>query len=544
MGLKKHLWFLFVLLALGLFAMKTFWGPEYFDGHDAQAHIVRLYQYDLALKDGQFPPRWAGGLLAGRGYPVFIFAYPLPYALAEGFHFLGFSLAVSLKLVFVLAYLASGLAAYYFASQYWRSRLAGFISALLWSWAPYIFVKIFVTASLGVVVSYVFIPLFFLFLYRLLEKPNLRHSLFLSLSATGWILSHEITPLVFFPLILIFFLAHWLRSDHKRLSLKFLVLSSCLALGLSAWFIVPALVELKFTHFAEFVTHAYASQFVSFERLLYSKWGTDAPGWGDNPLSQQVGVAQWLAVFLAWLWFLIKRSKPRQILPFILSYPLAIFLMLKISQPVWDKLPLLPLVHIPWRFLSLAVFTAALCAGYLVKNISRISLKFLVFSLLVLLTIYGNRNHLRINQPVVYPPEFFINYTGVATGWNEHLPIWVKEIPRTFPENKYQIISGDCQVAKSEFKSNLQRLGLDCQSQTVLQLNTAYYPGWQTWLDSSNRTEEVKQNLDQSNGMIQVTLSPGSHQLKLEFQDTPLRQVTKIVSLFSLIATVWLYFRK
>ena len=76
---KKHLLALVILLGLGLFAMKTFWGPHYFDGHDAQAHLIRLYQYDLALKDGQILPQWAAGLLAGRGYPMFIFAYPLPY---------------------------------------------------------------------------------------------------------------------------------------------------------------------------------------------------------------------------------------------------------------------------------------------------------------------------------------------------------------------------------------------------------------------------------------------------------------------------------
>ncbi|MCG2691460.1 hypothetical protein L6272_01390, partial [Microgenomates group bacterium] len=111
--LKKHLLALIILLGLGLFAMRTLYGPEYFDGHDSVAHLVRLYQYDLALKDGQLPPRWAGGLLAGRGYPVFIFAYPLPYFIAEAFHLIGFSLAVAIKLTFVLSYLVSIIGMYF-----------------------------------------------------------------------------------------------------------------------------------------------------------------------------------------------------------------------------------------------------------------------------------------------------------------------------------------------------------------------------------------------------------------------------------------------
>ncbi|MBU1085381.1 hypothetical protein KKB06_03465, partial [Patescibacteria group bacterium] len=195
--MKKNCLYLVILIFLSFFAMRTFFTPDYFDGHDAQSHLIRLWQYDKAIKDGQFPPRWAGDLLAGRGYPVFIFTYQLPYALAESFHLLGFSLPISIKLTFIISYLASTLAMYVFANQYFKSRLSGFISAISWSWAPYIFVKIFVTASLGVVVSYAFIPLVFLFLYRTLSKPNLKSSLFLAIFMSAWILSHLGTLIIF-----------------------------------------------------------------------------------------------------------------------------------------------------------------------------------------------------------------------------------------------------------------------------------------------------------------------------------------------------------
>ena len=145
--MKKHFWFLLPLLIFGLFAMRTFWGHEYFDGHDSQAHLVRLYQYDIAIKDGQFPPKWAGGLYGGRGYPVFIFAYPLPYAIAEVFHLSGFTLPVAIKLTTILAYLTSTLAMYFLSLELWKSKKAGFLSAILWSFSPYMFVKIFITGS-------------------------------------------------------------------------------------------------------------------------------------------------------------------------------------------------------------------------------------------------------------------------------------------------------------------------------------------------------------------------------------------------------------
>jgi len=533
---KKHLWFILPLFFLGLFALKAFWGPNFYDGHDAQNHIVRLYQYDLALKDGQFPPRWAGNLMAGYGYPVFIFAYPLPYAISEAFHLLGFNLAVSIKLTLALAYLTSILAMYFFTTNYWQSRKAGFLSALLWAYAPYMFVKLFITASLGVVVSYAFIPIFFLILFNLVTKPNLHNSLYLSLAASAWLMSHSFTPIIFSPLILLFLLFNLKKSKSTPI-LKYIVISILFTIGLTAWYLLPALTELKYTHFAEFVTHAYNQQFVSFQRLIYSKWGTGAPGWSDNPLSQQVGLAQWLAIALSSI--LILKHKSKQLLPFLITFFLSIFLMLSISKPVWDNLPLLATVHIPWRFLSLSVFTAAVSVGFILTTKLKPIIKNSAAILLIFLALYGNRNHLRINEVRKYDQQFFQNYTSVATGWNEHLPIWIKDIPKQFPQSKVDILSGNCNINNLKYKSNLQSFTTDCTESSTLQLNTAYYPGWQIIVNNQDITDKVKAKLGSSNGIIQFSLNPGQYQIIAQFKDTPLRRLTKYLSLLALILVIY-----
>lgn len=496
---KKHLLALCILLGLSLFAMKTFWGPHYFDGHDAQAHLVRLYQYDLALKDGQFPPRWAGGLLAGRGYPVFIFAYPLPYFIAEAFHLIGFSLAVAIKLTFVLSYLVSVIGMYF---------LSGFVGAILWGFAPYMFVKIFITGSLGVVVAFAVIPWFF---WALKQKRWLAASLFLSL----WIMSHPGKLVIFGPLILLFFLAY--LKNYRQLLLSFL-----LAFGLSAWYFLPANLELKYTHFNEFVSHNYVNDFVSFSRLLYSKWGTNAPGWGNNPLSQQVGIAQWLAIGLAAIYW-------RKLWPYLLVFGLSIFLMLEPSKFIWDLPTPLQSVSTPWRFLSLAVFSSALVGAWAVKLIKAKIWRYLAAGLLVILALYGNRNHLRINDIRNYDLNFLQNYTGVATGWNEYLPIWVKDTPHEFPQNKLEVLSGDCQIDYPAVK---------CLTYSTLQLNTAYYPGWQVKIDN-----QITQIEPTENGLISFSVASGNHQIESKFTDTPLRRNSKIISFVTLFFIIIYYSR-
>lgn len=471
---------LLLLLLLGLFAMRTFWGPEFYDGHDSQAHIVRLWQFDKALKDGQLPPAWAPDLYAGRGYPVFIFTYPLPYIIAEGFHLTGINLAVSLKLTIVLAYLTSLIGMYF---------LAGFTGAILWGFSPYMFVKIFITGSLGVVVAYAFIPWFF---WALKRKHWCLTSLFLAL----WILSHVGKLIVFSPLI------GWFWLKNLKYSRQFL-LSVILALGLSAWYFFPANFELPYTHFKEFVSHNYSNDYVSFSRLIYSKWGTNAPGF-DNPLSQQVGIAQWLVIGLSLFYW-------QKLWPYLLVFALSIFLMLKPSQFVWDLLPPLQVVATPWRFLSLAIFTAALIGGQIIRLIKAPIWRNLAAGLLIALALYGNRNHLRINEVRVYNQEFFNNYTGVATGWNEHLPIWVKEV--------------DYEKPKTRLLSN--------------QINTLYYPGWQVKLDG-----HPVPIWPSSNGLIEFSLPSGEPQITAEFLPTWWRRLALGVSLLTAGTMLWRFKKK
>lgn len=465
---------LLVLLLIGLYAMRTFWGPEFYDGHDSLAHIVRLQQFDKALKSGQFPPQWAPDLYASRGYPVFIFAYPLPYFAAEGLHLAGFSLAVSLKLVLVAAYLIS-LAGMYF--------LSGFLGAILWGIAPYQFVKIFITGSLGVVVAFAFIPWFF---WAVKQKKWLAAAVFLTL----WILSHPGKLVIFAPLLALFF---WLDLKHWRQWL----ITGLLALGLSAWYFLPANLELPYTHFKEFVGRQYQNDFVPLSRLLYSPWGTNAPGWGNNPLSQQVGIAQWLAVVLGLVFW-------RKTWPYLLVFGLSIFLMLESSRFIWDWPTPLQAVSTPWRFLALAVFSSALIGSLAVKNIKNYVLRITCYLLLIILAIYNSRNYMRINDKRVYDQEFFDNYTGVATGWNEHLPIWVKTVDEG--------TAGQVPVN---------------------QLNTLYYPGWQVKVNG-----EPVPIWPSENGLIEFATPSANTKIEAEFRATPLRKISKIISEVTLLIMI------
>ena len=85
--------------------------------HDGQDHVARIANFYQNLSEGNIIPRWAGNLNWGYGHPILEFLYPLPSYLASLFHFLGFTLVDSVKIVFGMSFVLSGIAMYIFIKE-------------------------------------------------------------------------------------------------------------------------------------------------------------------------------------------------------------------------------------------------------------------------------------------------------------------------------------------------------------------------------------------------------------------------------------------
>lgn len=520
----RYLFIIFIIV-ISIFALKALWGPQFYTSHDGQSHLARLYQLDKVLKDGQFPPRWAGQFAGERGYPVFVFAYPLPYWTGEFFHILGLNLAESIKLVFGIFYIFSGVTMYWLVNAIFKNKWAGFMAAVLYLFAPYRFVKIFVTASLGESAAFAFIPLVLLSIYRF--------SLFgLVLSLAGLILTHIISLIMFLPLIVSF--AFWSLKKMKKL-----LLGSLLAFGLAAFYLVPAIWETRYTRYQEVLSKNYFQQFVEPVKLLYSKWGYGVPKIGQDELSLQIGISQWLGVALGScliIYFLIKKSNRKKIflaIIFFLNFILSIFLMLSVSKTVWNLLPPLQNVDTPWRFLSLSVFTTAFLGSWFIHNFKYKKLMIFISLLLLFLAFYSNRNHLRINAPVNYPDKYFETYYWVGSGWDEYRPVWIKDSYHKPPKKLVEISKGNCEVDNQIKKSNLITFNLSCQEDSEILTHVAYYPGWRLFIDEMDLTQKMTANLEKSSGLILFDVSQGNHQVALKFGETYLRLVADSITLLS-----------
>ncbi len=106
--------YLLLVVLLSLFSIGPLLQPGYFwEAHDARHSVYFMFELDRSIQDGVLYPRWQPDFAFGYGYPFFNIYGPLASYAGEAWHLLGFGFADSVKIVFGLSVVASGLAMYW-----------------------------------------------------------------------------------------------------------------------------------------------------------------------------------------------------------------------------------------------------------------------------------------------------------------------------------------------------------------------------------------------------------------------------------------------
>ena len=165
------LWFATVLT---IFGVAPFLQPGYHWGaNDARHHIYFLFEYNRLVEDGIWWPRWSPDFTFGYGYPFFNIYGPLSHFLAEVLlHFFNFSYTGAIKAVFCVSIVGSAMAMYGFM-QSWLGRRAALISALVYVYAPYHLLNLYVRANLAESMAFVWLPLVLWSLRSSIVKPSI-----------------------------------------------------------------------------------------------------------------------------------------------------------------------------------------------------------------------------------------------------------------------------------------------------------------------------------------------------------------------------------
>src|SRR3989344_5248476 len=153
--MKRNLSLLLVLFLITLPTLLPYFNNQFFYTQD-HIFIARLHQMSTALMDGHFPVRWAPDLRFGE--PLFNFYAPFPYYLGAAVKLLGFNFIWVAKILFILSTAASAITMYIFLSKVF-SKKGAILGVLLYTYAPYRAVDIYVRGALSEAWAFIFFPL-------------------------------------------------------------------------------------------------------------------------------------------------------------------------------------------------------------------------------------------------------------------------------------------------------------------------------------------------------------------------------------------------
>lgn len=237
-------------------------------------HYFRLVEYGKCVRDLQIPCRWAPDAGFGYGEPIFNFYTQLPYALGEVFHLASFSEIDSFKILFILSLIGSAYTMFLLSKKLWKGTLPALISSAFYVYAPYRALDVWVRGALPEALSFVLFPLILLKIDDFIEKEKISDLLWFCLSLTLLVLTHNLSLVLFSPVLIIWIIYKIYLSKKWRLVTK--ILASFVLSGLlSAFYILPVIFESKFITLGT-TTQGYfdfRGHFATLYQILFSVFG-------------------------------------------------------------------------------------------------------------------------------------------------------------------------------------------------------------------------------------------------------------------------------
>jgi hypothetical protein len=583
----------FVLLAFAALLAAPLTAPGYFVlAHDARHSVYFMQMFDAAFREGAIFPRWAEDMVFGYGYPLWIILAPLPYYGAEFFHLLGLDIPASIKAIEAVGWFASGLGMYWFASRV-MDRNAGLVAGIAYLFVPYHIVDLYVRGAMPEFLAFVFPPFILLGIYQIYATRRLFYVPITAFAYGGMLLTHVQMSVLFSPVIAGYVLVLWMEErrrkdggrrtkddslvrntnrkdalrrtteDGGRRTSEWLisnfgspfVLSFAAILwgvGIAAVFFLPVVFEQRYLTsdpliggFFNFRLH-----FVNPSQLFSPFWGYGYAGTNGNDLfSLQLGIMPVFFGTLALLTLTRREAVSYQVAYFGIVTLCAVFAMLALSAPLWElAAPIVAFTQFPWRVLFVSAFALAFLAGASVR-VFEPSGQFrgaLMAALLLALAM------LPFARPLYSEAVFTANTLMDFQVKDRELlgdTMWVEERPESSPlVEQYRagsvtsiaaVVEGEATVEFVENRALSDTVRVDAATPARVQFYTRYFPGWWATIDGAPVTVEPSGE----QGLVTVSVPPGTHTVSTHWGTTLPRVVGGVVSLVAAIGALVVIWR-
>lgn len=541
MDLKKVVKNNLVFLILSVTSVLIVWPlflPGYFSHHD-DLQVMRIFEMRKCIEDFQIPCRWVPDMGYGNGYPLFNYYNPFAFYIGGLLSFI-FGFVLSAKILFFIAAILGAFSMYFLIKEIFGKE-AAIVGAILYQFAPYKALDLYVRGALAESFALGIAPFCFYFALKLTKKKELKYFLGLSLSVGALLTSHNIMTLFFVPLLLGFCLLFIILEKSKNVIP--LILSLILGFGLAAFFIIPSFVEKNLVQIDNLTKLEldFRAHFVTINQLFLDRsWGYGASFIGPNDtISLQIGWPYWLISFIAGVvaLILVRKKESKIALAAFLIFILAAFMTHTRSAFIWEEIGLLRFVQFPWRFLSVVIFATSFLGAYLI-SVSAKKYKIYLMLLIAISTIALNWGYFK-------PEKFYLDMndqkklSGVE--WEtqqkaailDYLPKGAVESREAAP-NEPIIVSGEAEITKYENRSNNWRFNAKVLNEAKIELPVFDFPNWEVYING----EKITHGSDNHLGRITFPLQSGEYLVKGEFKNTTIRNLANSITLLSIIGLI------
>ena len=547
---SRFKWYLLVI-ALTVPTFTVLLRPGYFPMHD-DISVFRIYEMGLCFKDGQIPCRWIPDMGYRYGYPQFEYYGPLPYYVMTAANLLGVSLFGAVKLGFILPMIFGGVTMFLLAASLF-GNWGGLLSAIAYTYLPFRASDIYSRGAMGETWAFVFIPLILFALLKLYQRPNLKTSALLALAYAALLTTHNITTLIFSPLVGLTALLLLIGKRNKLIIIKYGFLALLWSILAAGFFFLPLLFEQGYAHTKSLISgyFNYLAHFVSLKQLFFTTfWGYGSSEIGPtDDLPFFVGpVHLFLAIiagFVAGRNYITKKPDLKQglvVLSFIFVL-VSLFLTHERSSFIWESLPFLAYLQFPWRFLITANFFIALMAGYIVINLSEKAAKItlVVFGfLLIFMNVSYFRPRLWLDLTI------WEKFSGVSwdrqltTSIFDYLPIYAKYPPAAPAPIFADAINGKVSFLDYIHQTDSFSFTTKGNSGVTLVLPQYDFPGWQVNLDG----KKISHRHDNPLGLISFEIPAGEHRVRAKLTNTPIRLFGNLATLLAVPFAIYTLTKK
>lgn len=512
-----------------------------FNTHDLHVHLRWLQHFYLHLSEGSWYPRWLAELNYGYGSPAFVFYPPAVVYFGSVFKALGFNTERSMALVMLWASFAAGLGFYLYGLLRWRSGIA-LLGAVAYMSAPYLIYNTYHRGAMAEVLATSLLPFGLFLTDRALRGRRgwLALTLFFALLS----LTHLPSLLLYVAAWSIYVLSY---AAVCRLPLKKLFkagTAAALGFGLSAFYLVPAILEKKLVNLNSMrkVSGGFMAHFVPFGRNLPEPL---VPIFWYGLISALVGLS--IAVALG----VPKSTWVRRSWPWLLGLGITVYFMTPLSRRLWAASPTLQMVQFPWRLMG--VFSL-IYAGVIALALDSIWTSLsqrrphlwrhgLAVALLLGLLVWNWQYAYALvgRYPGFYAPgdltearashrpeaKFFDAMT--LTLLDPHLNQSV-DVPEYLPRHPITtdlvppplaaqppvtVAAGHANLTISRWQGNYRRVLVQANEPIKLHFRTYDYPAWHAYVDGAATAIEPTDK-----GLIGLAVEPGEHTVEVRYQAT------------------------